>query len=170
MTPTAAAPSPLARRRPFGVIVICLLLLFQAGILAIGTWAFVQAGASGSQDVILELRGLGLNATFLTTASAVNAGTALLAALLAMTLLQVVLVFTLRRSGWVLTMLVVGVNLAIQLWGIWQGGPTATLSLLILSLTALYLNQAEVRAAFGIGAGRIESVIARGADAVREAS
>ena len=70
--------------------------------------------------------------------------------------------------GWVLTMLVVGTNLAIHLFLIWRGQPTDTLSMAVLAVAALYLNQSDVRRAFGIGAGRIETALARSDEAARE--
>lgn len=152
MTSPAATPSrPAKRRRPFGVVVICGLLIFQASVLTIGAWALAQIDTSASDSVILQLNAVGLNPTFLNATDTLRFGLAILTGLAALTFLQVILVFMLRRAGWALTMLLVGVNLALQLWSIWKGEPVASTSLVILSLTALYLNQAEVRVAFGLG-------------------
>jgi hypothetical protein len=157
MTSPAAASS-LPRQRPFGVVVICAFLLLQAVIFAIGLVAIAQSAASNPDDVISFLKALGLNATFLSFADAVTVGKAILGGLLILTVAEMVLMFTLRRIGWIVTMLMVGLNLAVQLLSIWQGTPPATTSLLILSVSALYLNQAEVRAAFELGRGGARSV------------
>ncbi len=63
-------------------------------------------------------------------------------------------------------MLLVGLSLFEQLFAIWQGQPTNTLALFLDAITALYLNQSEVRRAFGVSAGRIDAAIGRSADAV----
>ncbi len=89
-------------------------------------------------------------------------------ALFVLSFVQVILLLLLRRVGWIITMLVVGLALLIQLVSIWQGADPADLSLLLYALTAFYLNQSEVRGAFGIGASSVDAIVARTADAVTD--
>jgi hypothetical protein len=158
------------RRRPFGVLVICGLLLFEAAIIALGVIALLaEAGSGQTGDVPLKIFGVSLSITMdATTAQSLLVG--VLAALALFNLVQVVLLLMLKRIGWVLTMLLVGVSLFMQLLVIWRGGDTNALAMLIDAVAALYLNQSEVRRAFGIGGGRIDAALGRSADAVVDAA
>jgi hypothetical protein len=163
--PSAAAPVRAARRRPFGVLVICGLLLFESVILALAVAALLLE-QGGTELVPISVKIFGLDVALQTDAiTATRLMTAALIALIAFTLLQVVLLLMLRRIGWVLTMLLVGSSLFLQLYSIWRGAPTNEISLLIDAVVALYLNQSDVRRAFGVGAGRIGAAVSRSVDA-----
>ena len=164
--PATASRSRRPRRRPFGVLAICALLIFQAAVLSLAVIALAAESSTGnSGDVLLRVFGIDLAFTG-DQASMQKVAMAVLGALALFTFLQVVLLLALKRIGWVLTMLLVGGSLAAQLYAIWRGQPTNTLSLLIDAITALYLNQSEVRRAFGVSAGRIDAALGRSADAV----
>lgn len=154
------------RRRPFGVLAICGLLIFQAVVLGLAVIALaLESTDSTSGHITLTLWGFAVDAVSDAT-TLQRLVVAVLASLIAVTVLQVVLLLALRRAGWVLTMLLTGLSLAGQLYGIWRGEPTNPLALFLDSVTALYLNQSEVRRAFGVSAGRLDAALGRSADAV----
>jgi hypothetical protein len=62
-----------------------------------------------------------------------------------------VLLLRMRRLGWTITMLLTGFGLSTQIYLYWSGGDTVFIWLLINVLTVFYLNQRQVREAFGIG-------------------
>ena len=158
------------RRRPFGVLVICGLLIFQAGTLSLAVVALL-AETVGSATGEVTVRFLGVDLTFVGDETSLQRlAVAVLGSLAAVTLVQLVLLLALKRVGWVITMLLVGVSLLQQLVSIWQGEPTNPLALFLDAITALYLNQSEVRRAFGVSAGRIDAAIGRSADAMVDAT
>ena len=169
--PDPAAPrhSRRPRRRPFGVLAICGLLAFQAVLLLLALLALLGVDPSDVGDTEVALRAFGLSFTILADATmAVRILIVVIGTLFVLTFVQVVLLLLLRRIGWVITMLVVGFALLILLLSAWLGGRTDGLSLLLYALTALYLNQSDVRLAFGIAGGRIDTALARSADVVAD--
>ncbi len=158
------------RRRPFGVLVICALLAIEAAIIGLAVVAlFTEHPDDARADALIALRAFGFDLSFVTdAASALRIAEALLGALFALTAVQVVLLLLLLRVGWVLTMLTVGVSLFANLVSIWRGVEIDAISLLILSVAALYLNQSDVRRAFGIGASRIDVALGRSAEAMAD--
>jgi hypothetical protein len=167
--PDRAAPSRRRRprRRPFGVLAICALLVFQAVLLLLTLLTLLAVDTSDAGDTELALRAFGLSFTILADATmAVRILIAVIGSLLILTFVQVVLLLLLKRIGWVITMLVAGFSLFTLLVAAWQGGRTDGLSMLLYALTALYLNQSEVRRAFGMTGGSIDAALARSADVV----
>jgi hypothetical protein len=155
------------RRRPFGVLVICGLLAFQAVLLVLLIVGLLEVDTTDMAATELALKAFGVNLSIATDAElAVQTLIVIFATLFALTFVEAVLLLLLRRIGWILTMLVVGVALFAQLVATWLGAAVNSTSLLLYALTALYLNQSDVRRAFGIGASRIDRVIALSADAV----
>lgn len=155
---TLPAPTRAARRRPFGVLVICGLLVVESAILALGAVGLLLS-AGPTEIVSIPVRAFGIDVVLRSDAeTAARLMAAGLIALIAFTLLQVALLFALRRLGWVLTMLLAGTSLFIELCSVWRGAPTNEISLLLHALVALYLNQSDVRRAFGIGVGRTDAV------------
>ena len=61
--------------------------------------------------------------------------------------------FTLKRQGWVLTMLWAGLNLAAALYS-WYYGQPAYLTMALSVIAVYYLNQREVQAAFHVPLAR----------------
>lgn len=156
------------RRRPFGVLVICGLLALEAAIFGLAVVAlFGEHPDEAGSDAVIALRAFGFDLSIVTDASsAVRIAEVALGILFALTAAQVVLLLLLLRVGWVLTMLSVGASLFFNLLSVWRGIEIDSLSLLILSITALYLNQSEVRHAFGIGRSRIDAAVERSAEAM----
>ena len=158
------------RRRPFGVLVICGLLIFQAVALGLAVIA-LAAVAAGSETGEITVILFGIDVTLAGDEARLQVfAIAALGTLGAVTLIQLVLLLALKRVGWVITMLLVGLGLFEQLVAIWQGQATNTLALFLDAVTALYLNQSEVRRAFGVSAGRIDAALGRSADAVVDAT
>jgi hypothetical protein len=62
-----------------------------------------------------------------------------------------ILLFRMRQLGWTLTMLLAGVSLAAQVYLYVTTGALTVHLMLIQVVIVLYLNQREVRSAFGIG-------------------
>jgi hypothetical protein len=168
MTESATPPRRhRPRRRPFGVLVICGLLAFQAVLLAILIAGLLEVDTQDMADADLALRAFGLDLSVTTDAvMAIRILIVAFSTLFVLTFVEALLLLMLRRIGWIITMLVVGVALFFQLMAIWYGATVDSISLLLYALTALYLNQSDVRRAFGIGASRIDRVISRSADAV----
>lgn len=155
------------RRRPFGVLAICGLLVLQALLLLAATLGLLAIDPTDPGQVDVTLKGFGLDLLIAADATlAIRLLTVLFGALFVLSFVQVVLLLLLRRLGWILTMLVVGLALLIQLVSIWQGADPADLSLLLYALIAFYLNQSEVRGVFGIGSGGVSTIVARATDAV----
>jgi len=149
--------------------VICALLAFQAVLLFVAVAALVGADTSDGGQADVALRAFGLDLTVIADATtAVRVIVAILGTLFVLTFVQVVLLLLLKRIGWIITMLVVGFSLCLLLWSTWQGAETDGLSMLLYALTALYLNQSEVRRAFGVGGGRLDRTLARSADAMAD--
>lgn len=167
MSKQPTAPRRRPRHRPFGVLVICALLVLQAILLLLLILTLLAVDTTDMAKTDVALGAFGLDFSVAADATlAVRLMTIVVAALFALTFVEAVLLLLLRRIGWVITMLVVGVSLFAQLLSIWLGGNADSLSLLLYAVTALYLNQSDVRRVFGIGESRIDRVIARSADAV----
>ena len=124
---TAAALGP--RRIPFGILAVALLRVVDAAAIAaiaVGWRAFPMPWLPGplTDPRLIAVVGLGW-------AGAAVAGVAGL--------------LLLRRWGWVLTMVMVGVGLAFSLLR-WAAGAPDDPELLLLVITAFYLNQRSTRA------------------------
>ncbi|MCJ7710150.1 MAG: hypothetical protein MUQ32_04900 [Chloroflexi bacterium] len=89
-------------------------------------------------------------------AAAVAAGAALLfGGLAGVQLLAGIALLQLRQLGWTLAMLMAGVSLASQIVTWWTSGEVLAISMLLSVVTVLYLNQGQVREAFGLAGGRV---------------
>lgn len=170
MTESATPPRRhRPRRRPFGVLVICGLLAFQAVLLAILIAGLLEVDTQDMADADLALRAFGLDLSVTTDAvMAIRILIVAFSTLFVLTFVEALLLLMLRRIGWIITMLVVGFSLSLLLWSAWQGAETDGLSMLLYALTALYLNQSEVRRAFGVGGGRLDRTLARSADVMAD--
>jgi len=60
------------------------------------------------------------------------------------------LLLRLRQSGWTLAMLLAGASLTIQIVQYFANGSLTSLALLLNVVSVLYLNQSQVREAFGL--------------------
>jgi hypothetical protein len=79
---------------------------------------------------------------------------AVFTAMAVLEIVAAVALLRLRRLGWTLAMLLAGVSLASSIAAWWFTGEVATMSMLLGVATVLYLNQRQVRAAFGLAGGR----------------
>ena len=127
---TAAATAGTRRRRPFGVVLIALFLVLDAA-LAIAQRVF-DLGSGTRQDIFADADG---------RISLVIIG------LVELRLIAAVGLWTGWRRGWVLTMLLVGISLTLNLWLYWNG-QHLFLRMAIDVVLALYLNQGAVREFF----------------------
>ena len=131
------APEPAERafrfgRWPFGILVVATLRIIDAVSLAA-----IGLGLQG-----LPLDGLPIvasNPVLTRSVDLVLAGA---------TILGVIGLLSFQRWGWILTMVLVGVGLAVELIRVWIGQPDH-LGLLLLVVSAFYLNQRSVRAMAG---------------------
>jgi hypothetical protein len=136
-TPAPSTVIDTGRRRgvgrwPFGVLVVAVLRLLDAfTLLAIGL------GISGVP--VTGLLSVIDNVALTRAVDLVAAG---------LTILGVIGLLLLQRWGWVLTMVVVGLELLAELIRVAQGTPDH-LGLALLVVTAFYLNGSAIRAMAG---------------------
>jgi hypothetical protein len=127
---TDSAAEGTRRQRPVGVVVIAVFLVADAvlslaeHLFGIGTGTRQGIFADGGGQVSL-----------------------LIIVLVILRLAAAVGLWLRWRRGWVLTMLLVGASLVINLWLYWQGQPLY-LRMAIDVVLALYLNQGAVREYF----------------------
>jgi hypothetical protein len=126
--PRSRLPGPMSRWS-FGLLVVAVLrILDAAGRLAVGL------GIHG-----LPVTGVGVINSLPEAARAADI------ALAVATFIGVLGLLLYRRWGWVLTMVLVGVELALGLIRWWAGAPDYV-TLAILVITTFYLNQRSLRA------------------------
>jgi hypothetical protein len=126
------------RRRPFGVIVVVVLLVLSAAFhLSAGLGAPAGTASSAVASEAGVLPGLELLPAIAASLSAA-----------AVTLLAAVGLWRLRRWAWVLVMLIVGLRMAENLWQYVMLGDRPYVEMLGDVLIVFYLNQREVQRAF----------------------
>jgi hypothetical protein len=139
--PQAGAPV----RRPPAVTILAVVQLLSAAvyglvlaILLVDGPAVLEALASGSSDESLvdDLE---------VAALVVIVGGLCVAALAAG-----VLLLRMRQLGWTITMLLAGLGLGVSIYTWWTDGTALSIWLLVQIVTVFYLNQRQVREAFGI--------------------
>ena len=141
-----ARPQGAARaRRPAVVTILAILQLLSAAayglvlaILLVGGPAVLEALAPGA-----AARPLASDLEFATLVVAV--GGLCVAALAAGLLL-----LRMRQLGWTITMLLAGLGLGVSIYTWWTEGTALSIWLLVQIVTVFYLNQRQVREAFGI--------------------
>jgi hypothetical protein len=124
-------PPTRKRRRPFGIYAVILLILVNQLVILLTYLDILPLYVS-----VLFPVGTGNR-----LADAYHIFSAFLA------FLMVVGLWRLRHWAWVLTMIIVGVDLAAGLWKYMHATPDY-LDMLINVITVFYLNQGEVQAAF----------------------
>jgi hypothetical protein len=129
---TAPVAPPPARARPLGVVLIAAFLVADAA-LAIAQRLF-DIDPNARQDLI---GGIGSDEVDF-----------VVIALVVLRLVAAVGLWFGWRRGWVLTMLLVGISLILDLWLYWNGH-RLYLRMAIDVVLALYLNQRAVREYFG---------------------
>jgi len=137
--PGATAPSaPAERTLPFGLIVVVLLQLAAA--------AWILTGAAG----LRPLEGTTIFADLFRSSQAVAVLFAVVAGLQAVAAL---LLLTRNRLAWLVIMLIMGASLVTGITSYFVGDPEPV-RLFLYVVSAFYLNQRPVRAAFGIRHGQ----------------
>jgi hypothetical protein len=127
---TVSAGPETRRRRPLGVVVIAVFLVVDA-VLSLAEQVF-DLGTGTRQDILADPDGrislilIGLVALRLVAAAGLWLG---------------------WRRGWVITMLLVGLSLILDLWLYWNG-QRLYLRMAMDVVLALYLNQGAVRQYF----------------------
>jgi hypothetical protein len=153
---TARAARDVAVRRPAVVTILAVIRILTAIAYAVVTIALLT-DSSATLQAILGPRATGPGSV----ARLLDATATLSAAALAVASLTAgVLLFRMRQIGWTLTMLLAGISLAssIVLW--WTDGLVNSIAFVSEVVTVFYLNQRQVREAFGItrrGLGRAGS-------------
>jgi hypothetical protein len=142
----SAARQGAARvRRPAAVTILAVIQLLSAAgyglilaILLVDGPAVLDALASGASDgtALLDLE---------VAALVVIVGGFCVAALAAG-----ILLLRMRQLGWTITMLLAGLSLGTSIYLWWTDGTALSIWLLVQVVTVFYLNQRQVREAFGI--------------------
>jgi len=159
-----AEPSPVegteagSIRRPAAVTILAVLQLITAaayGLIFVGLVvggppmvAEVAGRVMVAEDLIAELR---------TGFVLLVLGGAFVACLAAG-----VLLLRMRRLGWTITMLIAGLGLATSVYLWWFRGTRLEFWLLVQIVTVFYLNQRQVRHAFGISGRRPAATLGEG--------
>jgi len=150
-TGAGSAPAPVAvaaparARRPAVVTILAILQLLSAAVYGLILAVLLLDGpevldtlAPGSSD--------GTSAINLETATLVIVVGGFFVAALA----AGVLLLRMRQLGWTITMLLAGLSLGVSIYVWWTDGTALSIWLLVQILTVFYLNQRQVREAFGI--------------------
>jgi hypothetical protein len=124
-----AAPTP--RQRPIGVVLIAAFLVLDAALALAQTFFDVQTGTR--QDLLTDPSGQ---------------RSLVVVVLVILRLVAAVGLWFGWRRGWVLTMLLVGISLVLDLWLYWNGA-RYYLRMAFDVVLAFYLNQGAVREYFG---------------------
>ncbi|MEI7742920.1 MAG: hypothetical protein WCK58_04100 [Chloroflexota bacterium] len=144
--PAPRHPERQRVRRPTVVTILAGLELFNAAGYLVALLALVGITVV---DIQTELGGVlaGLEGD-------IASGTVLmglLAALFVTALAAGILLLRMQRTGWTITMLLTGLGLFTQIYLFWSGREVLAGWLLVNVVTVFYLNQRQVREAFGIG-------------------
>jgi hypothetical protein len=78
------------------------------------------------------------------------------------TLAAGVLLLRMRQLGWTITMLLAGLSLGVSIYVWWAEGSALSIWLLVQIVTVFYLNQRQVREAFGISRREAGGALDRG--------
>lgn len=164
MATTATAlpdATPPRRRRPFGVTVLAVLQGVRA--LIWGFLLFILVSDSADAGPVYELLRSRVPLLDLLPDDAAGPFAIATTTILGIvTLLSLILLLRLSRTGWTLTMLLTGISLAAGLLIWWSDGQLTLVTWVLDIVAALYLNQREVRRAFGVGASSLGSMLEGG--------
>jgi hypothetical protein len=141
MMAAMSMPYPDRRRRPFTLIALASLMLLKAALL-LGVAAGVTMDGTGEIVRLLRLEGF---AEVIRTEPAAVGLTLVVAGLLTLAALGVL---ALRRTGWLLAMVLTGVFVGIDIFG-FLGGGANHLWMALNIITVFYLNQRDVRGVVG---------------------
>jgi hypothetical protein len=150
-TERATEADPVApARRPRPVTILAIIQI-MSGLAYLTVAGLLLADAEYNPDVTDSLGVADLPVWLGVSARALAVIFVIVAVL---EVIAAVALLRLRQSGWTLTMLLAGTSLASQIVIWWANDGVQPLSMLLAVVTVLYLNQREVRRAFGIGTRR----------------
>ncbi len=129
------ASSGSNRRRPFGITVIIILLIFN--VVVTGMILFLSLGSETGTITLLLLN--------ITDPLVLKWA---LAAILTIEVAMVIGLWRLDHWAWFILMLQVGISMAADLWSYYFYHEFSTFSMLINIAIVFYLNQSEVQKAF----------------------
>jgi hypothetical protein len=143
LDPAAAAPRA---RRPAVVTILAILQLLTAAAYGLILAALIAAGPD-TLALLLEDEAAegGLLGELEVATAVVGVGGLAMA-----TLVAGVLLLRMRQLGWTITMLLAGLGLISSIFIWWTEGTTISAWLFVQVVTVFYLNQRQVREAFGI--------------------
>lgn len=120
------------RKRPFGLIAIIILQTIQALAWAVLLYALTVPDYAAAIEAFLDIS---------TVAYAVQMASVLLL------LVALPAVWLLKRWGWILLMLQLGISLSMGIWQYVDGAPNY-LTMVLNVFTVFYLNQRDVQQLF----------------------
>jgi ABC-type multidrug transport system fused ATPase/permease subunit len=143
---TARVGPDVAVRRPAVVTILAVIRILTAVAYAVVAIALLTDSSATLQAILgPRATGPGSVARLLDATATLSAASLAVASLIAG-----ILLLRMRQIGWTLTMLLAGISLAssIALW--WVDGLVNSIALVNEVVTVFYLNQRQVREAFGI--------------------
>ncbi len=141
-----AAGRPARRRRPAPVTILAAIEILS-GIGYLATLLFLL-GISGAVIESMQLDSIqAIQGDMVITATVI----AMLAVLTVVAFAAAILLLRMKQLGWTMTMLVTGLSLSSQIFLYVTQGDLVPVLMLTSVITVLYLNQRQVRTAFGIG-------------------
>lgn len=141
MPPRSAAPV----RRPSAVTILAVVQLLSAAV-----YGLVLAILLVDGPAVLEALASGASNEALVRDLEVAALVIIVGGLCVAALAAGVLLLRMRQLGWTITMLLAGLSLGASVYIWWTDGTALSIWLLIQIVTVFYLNQRQVREAFGI--------------------
>ncbi len=163
--PTASGVPPPAgeavdgpARRPPAVTILAILQLITAAAYGLIFLGLIVGGPA----VLSEIAGRLLVAEDLIAEFRTGFVLLVLGVLFVACVSAGVLLLRMRRLGWTLTMLIAGLGLATSVYLWWFQGTRLEFWLLVQIVTVFYLNQRQVRHAFGITGRRLPAALGEG--------
>jgi hypothetical protein len=159
-TPPSGAPAGSATRarRPAAVTILAILQLLSAAALALILAGLLIDGSAVLETLTVNVAAGARDALDLE----VWIATVLVGGLCVATLAAGILLLRMRQLGWTITMLLAGLELASSVFSWWAQGTTLTIPVMVQVVTVFYLNQRQVRVAFGISRRRASDTLEQG--------
>jgi hypothetical protein len=146
-------------RRPAAVTILAIVQLLSAAALGLIVVGLVASGSAVLEALTGDGGGAGVRPVGDTEVAAI---TILVGALGVAGAAAGILLLSMRQLGWTLTMLLAGLGLASSIYLWWTQGTTLTIPVMVQVVTVFYLNQRQVRVAFGISHRRASDTLEQG--------
>jgi len=163
--PTAGR-APARARRPAVVTILAVLQLLTAAAYGMILAALIVAGPD---TLALLLEGAAAEGGLLGEAEMATALVGV-GGLAVATLAAGILLLRMRQLGWTITMLMAGLGLVSSIFTWWTQGTTIPAWLFVQVVTVFYLNQRQVREAFGISRSEADGAPNEGGDTREDAA